>query len=55
MTPCDWFVGDYAPKEEVHIPMETLSEVDGGTYACTVVHICLTLNTEVILNHYTLQ
>ena len=34
MTPSDWFVGDHAPREEVHIPMETLSEVDGGTYAC---------------------
>ena len=31
------------PQEEVHIPMETLSEVDGGTYG-TVVHICLTFN-----------
>ena len=54
MTPSDWFVGDHTPRE-VHIPMEILSEVDGGTYACAQLFtlICLTLNTELILNHYT--
>ena len=53
MTPCDWFVGDQVPREEVHILLDTFSEEDGGPGMCMGVysHLSVLTCTELISMH----
>ena len=50
MTPSDWFLGDHAPREEVHILLDTFSEEDGGPGMCMGVysHLSVLTCTELI-------